>query len=483
MSWGAVAGAAISTIGGALLSDSGGGGGGGGSGEMSAYYNEMAAGARQQREISKEQYDLYKAEVLPEVRKMMANVEMYGSEQQAIAAATGDVRDQYAAANRQQMRATELSGRNPSDPAYAMQQRTLGAMENADVAQAIRQAREQDRDRTWNRRVQAIAAYNDPVGAAGAAAQRSMAGIGNAAQLAGQNALIGLRQDAAAREQAGMLGYGIQTGIRDWRKSGGKYPWETGASGPQSSTALPTPAGGWDSPEISGMATQTGDNLTGGMEWYPYGGTADGGLIARRGGVGGVLRPRYADGGPTPRPINPMPTPMDLAQQSALARMLREMRRSDTGPGTYGGVQPRANGGEIEGPGTGTSDSIRALKAPGTYILSADTVRAVGTKKLRDLMEKAGVRPGEGENSDPRGVQVALSNGEWAMPPEATKYHGEEFFNKMQQKYHRPVFADVNEDETASAANGGVLRKRAMPRQVEDAILAQLPTRAIGMRR
>jgi hypothetical protein len=98
-------------------------------------------------------------------------------------------------------------------------------------------------------------------------------------------------------------------------------------------------------------------------------------------------------------------------------------------------------------------------------------------------MEKAGVRPGEGENSDPRGVQVALSNGEWAMPPEATKYHGEEFFNKMQQKYHRPVFADVNEDETASAANGGVLRKRAMPRQVEDAILAQLPTRAIGMRR
>lgn len=127
---------------------------------------------------------------------------------------------------------------------------------------------------------------------------------------------------------------------------------------------------------------------------------------------------------------------------------------------------PYADGGKVEGPGTGTSDSIKALKRPGTYILSADTVRAVGTKKLDDMMEKAGVRKdfsGGGATPSSTGVPVRLSSGEYEVPPEVTQHYGEEFFNKLQQKYHRPVASD-------GMANGGAIRKRPLPRMVEEAI-------------
>lgn len=140
-------------------------------------------------------------------------------------------------------------------------------------------------------------------------------------------------------------------------------------------------------------------------------------------------------------------------------------------------VPDYAEGGKIKGPGTGTSDSVGAIKRPGTYILSADTVRAVGTKKLNDFMEKAGVRPGQGGVSDSGGVPVRLSNGEYAMPPEVTSYFGEDFFNKLQQKYHRPVFADDD-----GVANGGAIRRRGLPRRVEEAIFRAMPDEAL-MRR
>jgi hypothetical protein len=136
-----------------------------------------------------------------------------------------------------------------------------------------------------------------------------------------------------------------------------------------------------------------------------------------------------------------------------------------------------AEGGKIKGPGTGTSDSVSAIKRPGTYILSADTVRSIGTKKLNDMIENAGVRPGQGGENDKGGVPVRLSNGEFSMPPEVTAYFGEDFFNKLQQKYHRPVFSDEG-----GAANGGAIRRRVLPRRVEEAIFRSMPDEAL-MRR
>lgn len=153
--------------------------------------------------------------------------------------------------------------------------------------------------------------------------------------------------------------------------------------------------------------------------------------------------------------------------------------QQDFSAGYYkkGGVVRYADGGGvIRGPGTGTSDSIKARSRPGSYILSADTVRAIGHKKVHDLIEKAGVRPGEGATSY-NGVPVRVSNGEAEIPPEAVRYHGEEFFNKLQQKYHRPVM-----DDDDGHANGGAIRKRGLPRSVEDAIYRAMPNVAIGRR-
>lgn len=46
-----------------------------------------------------------------------------------------------------------------------------------------------------------------------------------------------------------------------------------------------------------------------------------------------------------------------------------------------------ANGGHVRGPGSGTSDSIPARLSDGEFVLPADTVRKVGMKSLRDLVD------------------------------------------------------------------------------------------------
>lgn len=144
-----------------------------------------------------------------------------------------------------------------------------------------------------------------------------------------------------------------------------------------------------------------------------------------------------------------------------------------------GAIKPHyADGGEIKGPGTGTSDSIATRMQPGSYVLSADVVRAIGTKKVDDLIEKSGVRPGRGGMADGGGVAVRVSNGEAEIPPETVQYYGEDFFNKLQQKYHRPV----REDSGVMMANGGAIRVAALPRTVEDAIFRAIPAKAIGRR-
>lgn len=65
----------------------------------------------------------------------------------------------------------------------------------------------------------------------------------------------------------------------------------------------------------------------------------------------------------------------------------------DSGYGGYGGyggdggTSYAANGGEIDGPGTGTSDSIKARLSDGEYVMSADTVEALGANFF-DMLQK-----------------------------------------------------------------------------------------------
>lgn len=52
------------------------------------------------------------------------------------------------------------------------------------------------------------------------------------------------------------------------------------------------------------------------------------------------------------------------------------------------GTTSMANGGEVSGPGTSVSDSIHAHLSDGEYVLSADTVKAIGVENLDALQEK-----------------------------------------------------------------------------------------------
>ena len=55
-------------------------------------------------------------------------------------------------------------------------------------------------------------------------------------------------------------------------------------------------------------------------------------------------------------------------------------------------------GGHVQGPGTETSDSIPALLSDGEYVLPADTVRAIGVKKLDQLKNATHTPSGNAQN-------------------------------------------------------------------------------------
>ena len=71
------------------------------------------------------------------------------------------------------------------------------------------------------------------------------------------------------------------------------------------------------------------------------------------------------------------------------------------------GCMPRkakmANGGMVRGPGTGTSDEVPAVVPKGSYIMPADSTKAIGAATLGELGKP---------------VPVQLSNGEYQIPPE-----------------------------------------------------------------
>ena len=63
----------------------------------------------------------------------------------------------------------------------------------------------------------------------------------------------------------------------------------------------------------------------------------------------------------------------------------------------------KQKGGKIKGPGSGTSDSIKADIPKGSYIMPADSTQQIGPQALGELGEQ---------------VPVNVSNGEYQMPPE-----------------------------------------------------------------
>jgi len=83
-------------------------------------------------------------------------------------------------------------------------------------------------------------------------------------------------------------------------------------------------------------------------------------------------------------------------------------------------------GGKIQGPGTGTSDSIKTEIPKGSYIMPADSTQQIGPKALGELGQP---------------VPVNVSSGEFQMPPEQVHAVGVQALNQMRDATHMPTAA------------------------------------------
>ena len=177
---------------------------------------------------------------------------------------------------------------------------------------------------------------------------------------------------------------------------------------------------------------------------------ADGGMVARMKSASTTQPQRLADGGFVSAAKRMMGlTPEDPARAAALAEYKANAEREKaaakaaSAPATapapqaaisqYSGMsamqrrekeQGLADGGVIRGPGTGTSDSIATEAEPGTFIMPADSTKAIGPRVLEQMGKK---------------VPVRLSNGEYEMPPEQVMGLGAAVLEALKDGTHTPV--------------------------------------------
>lgn len=137
--------------------------------------------------------------------------------------------------------------------------------------------------------------------------------------------------------------------------------------------------------------------------------------------------------------------------------------------GQFRGVTPsRGMGtaaGLVRGPGTGTSDSIRADLPRGSYVMPADSARAMGAGVLRSM---GGGLPGYVQGRR-QGMPVALSRGEYVLPPEQVHGIGARTLDALRQATHQwtaPGRPDAGGDsQRLFLANGGLVDEEERRRQ------------------
>lgn len=199
---------------------------------------------------------------------------------------------------------------------------------------------------------------------------------------------------------------------------------------------------------------------------------ADGGLVARMKSASTTQPQRLADGGFVSAAKRMMGlTPEDPARAARLAEYKANAEREKaaakaasaqaTAPALqaaisqYSGMsamqrrekeQGLADGGMIRGPGTGTSDSISTEAEPGTFIMPADSTKAIGPRVLEQMGKK---------------VPVRLSNGEYELPPEQVMGIGAAVLELMKESTHEAA-EDVDEGESGDRvaqmlASGGMV--------------------------
>ena len=139
-----------------------------------------------------------------------------------------------------------------------------------------------------------------------------------------------------------------------------------------------------------------------------------------------------------------------------------------------------ANGGMVRGPGTGTSDDVKRTVPAGSYIMPADTTRKVGAKALSGMGQARGM-PGFNQPDLGKPVPVALSNGEYQMPPEQVHAVGVETLNQIKDATHTPAARGFNPGQAPQRDESRLfLNQGGSPvdeeRKRRDALVNQIPT-------
>lgn len=295
-----------------------------------------------------ESYDLYRTNGRPLVEKTLKEASDFDSQGNIDAArgrATADVAQASANAERQNQNALQRLGINPSSGRFMALQQRLQADKTAMLAGAATNAEDGRRNGGIQLRQQASnLAQGFPAQSIAQNGQASSTG-----QVAANTAGNGQQQNLAITQQAlnGMqLGAGIYGSVA---QGYGNIYGQSSANAANIRQAGASAQQGWG-------------NLAG------YG-------LNMLGAGGGSAFTAYDPGG--------------YGMGSGYGTSLP----------TAGGM---ANGGKVEGPGTGTSDSVPAV--------NKDT-----------------------------GQRINLSNGEFVISADVVKKKGVEFFEKLQEKYHTPV--------------------------------------------
>ena len=172
---------------------------------------------------------------------------------------------------------------------------------------------------------------------------------------------------------------------------------------------------------------------------------ADGGLVQRALGLFGGRKKQIDEAvkvasQDTRQASAPAPAPVKTTQDGKFD----EKRANKDNPAGIG----FANGGMVRGPGTGTSDDIQTEVPEGTYIMPADSTNAVGADTLKSL----------GKN-----VPVALSNGEFKIPPEQVHAIGVQALDQIKNATHKPARGftprAAPEQPRQFFANGGTVKR------------------------
>ncbi len=113
------------------------------------------------------------------------------------------------------------------------------------------------------------------------------------------------------------------------------------------------------------------------------------------------------------------------------------------------------DGGPVRGPGTGTSDEVLDEVRPGSYIMPADSTKALGPRTLADVAGRLMSK----EQGSTR-IPVRLSNGEYKLSPEQVQAVGASVLDVLRGVTHQPVGYAAQSQQ--GYADGGKVRPARM---------------------